>query len=318
MRIMKFGGKSLDCPEKVQKICKNIKKIYKNDKEIIIVVSAMGKTTDNLINLSKNYYNINYSKRELDVLLSTGETQSSALFALALNSCGVPAKSLQAFQLGVSTFGDFQNSRIAYINKKPILECFENNQVAVIPGFQGINKHGEITTLGRGGSDTTATALGATFDCDAEIYSDFDGVFCGDPRNFEYKKIKNIDYNSMINIANSGAKVLEARASEIAKSFNTKIICKQSSHPNLSGTIVSDIEKPFISISKLDNLCKFTINFSQDHNLNLLIKNVLNTLKDFKFYNLEINNNKIEFHVNHIQKDIIEYKLASKLKLLKK
>lgn len=314
---MKFGGKSLDCFKKVQKICKNIKKIYKNDKKIIIVVSAIGKTTDNLIETSKNYYKSNYSSRELDVLLSTGETQSSALFALALNSCGVPAKSLQAFQLNISTFGDFQNSRISYINKQPILECFENNQVVVVPGFQGINKNGEITTLGRGGSDTTAAALGAIFDCNTEIYSDFDGVFYGDPRCFNYKKIKTIDYDSMINIASTGAKVLEARAVEIAKGFNTQIICKQSSNQNLSGSTVSNIEKSFVSISKLDNLCQITINFSQNNDIILLSKNVLNVLKNFKFYNFEINNNKITFYIDSLQKDKIEYCLASKLKLLK-
>ena len=136
MRILKFGGKSLDNPEKVHKICKNIKKIYKIDKKIIIVVSAIGKTTDNLINLSKNYYKKNCASRELDALLSSGETQSAALFAIALCSIGIPAKSFQAFQLDISTFGDFQNSKIAYINKQPLLDCLNENKVAVVAGFQ--------------------------------------------------------------------------------------------------------------------------------------------------------------------------------------
>lgn len=314
---MKFGGKSLDCPEKMQKICKNIKKIYKNDKKIIIVVSAIGKTTDNLISLSKKYYTSHCSKRELDVLLSTGETQSSALFAIALNSYGIPAKSLQPFQINLSTFGDFQNSRISYINKQPILDCLDNQQVAIIPGFQGINQNNEITTLGRGGSDTTAAALGVIFDCDTEIYSDFDGIFSGDPRCFDYKKIRNINFESMIKIANSGAKVLDSRAIEIIKNSNNKIICKQSSNPSLTGSTVTQIESSFISMSKIDNLCSFSIHFSSDKNIYLITKNVLNILKDYKFYNFEINNNSIKFLTPSIQKDKIEYKLASTLKLIK-
>jgi len=315
---MKFGGKSLDTPQKVQNICKNIKKIYKKDKELIIIVSAMGKTTDELLKKSTEYYQKNCNRRELDALLSTGETQSSALFAIALNNIGVPAKSLQAFQLGISTFGDYQNSLISHINKSPIIKCFEKKCIAVVAGFQGINSNEDITTLGRGGSDTTAAALGAIFNHEVEIYSDFDGIFAGDPRKINnLRKINKISFDSIKNMAISGAKVLDARAADIASKHNTKLICKQSSDFNKKGTIVSNIEDSFISLSLIDNLCKITLTFSQDRDIKIITKNVINILNSYKIYNLAINFNQIEFYIKQIDKPAIESKLAKKLKLLK-
>ena len=223
MRILKFGGKSLDTIQKVQNVCKNIKKIYKNDKKIIVVVSAMGKTTDLLIEKMSRFCGTHPSQRELDVLLSTGETESSALFASVLVSMGVPAKSFQGFQLNLETFGDFQNSKISYLNKKPLTDSMENGVVCVVSGFQGINKNGDITTLGRGGSDTTAAAIGSVFDHDVEIYSDFNGIFCGNPRFLNFKKIKRINKNTMITMAKNGAKVLDFRAAQIAKHYCKKL-----------------------------------------------------------------------------------------------
>ncbi len=315
---MKFGGKSLDTPQKVQNICKNIKKIYKNDQKIIIIVSAMGKTTDELLKKSSEYCQKNCNKRELDALLSTGETQSSALFAIALNNLGVPAKSFQAFQLGIATFGEHQHSLISYINKNPIKKCFDEKCVAVIAGFQGINSKGDITTLGRGGSDTTAAAIGAAFDHEVEIYSDFDGVFTGDPREIDnLKKINKISYNSIKDMATSGAKVLDARAVSIAKNHNINLICKQSSDFNKKGTIISNIEDSFVALSTVDNLCKITLTFSQDNNIKILTKNVINILNNYKFYNLTLNFNTIEFYVKQIDKSAIELQIAEKLNLLK-
>ena len=252
MRILKFGGKSLETPEKVQNVCKYIQKIYKKDKNIIVVVSAMGQTTDNLIAESKLYCNETAVSRELDVLLSTGETKSSALVSIMLNHMGVPARSLQGFQIELSTFGAHQQSQIAYINKEKFLECFKNNEVAVVAGFQGINKNGDITTLGRGGSDTTACALGAIFNHDTEIYSDFDGVFAGDPKLLNFKKIKNLNTDTMFLLSQSGAKVLDNRAVAIAKKFNFDIISKSSTQPQRSGSRVSNIEEDIISISSKD------------------------------------------------------------------
>lgn len=316
MRILKFGGKSLSTPEKMQNICRYIKKIYKNDKKIIIVVSAIGKTTNDLIEKA-NLYSINKpTPRELDTLLSTGETISASLMAMMLSSMDVPAKNFQAFQLQISTFGAFQNSKIAYINKQPILDCFEEGFVAVVAGFQGINKNNETTTLGRGGSDTTATAMGAIFNHPVEIYSDFNGIFAGDPRIFNFKKIKKINYNLMIAMAEAGAKVLDARATKIAKEFNINIISKSSTSPTKSGTIVSNIESNIISISSQDNLCKISIVFGDKTKLNFIMKNVLDEIKNINFYNLTIESDKISFLVEQSNKFNLIKNISEKLNLL--
>lgn len=317
MRILKFGGKSLNTKEKMQNICKYIKKIYKKDKKIIVVVSAIGKTTDELIAFAKHYVNENLTPRELDVLLSTGETQSSAIVAMMLNLNGIPAKSFQAFQIQATTFGAFQNSKIAHLNKENFDECFKQNTVAVVAGFQGINKKNEITTLGRGGSDTTAAAIGAVFNCDVEIYSDFDGVFCGDPRFLEFKKLKKLNHETMLSLALAGAKVLDHRAVNISKKFGFNIVSKSSTLPFHTGSLVSEIESDVVAISSIDELCKVSIVFSNESKLKFIAKNVIFLTNNFKFYNLTINSNKITFMVKQENKNEIIQILSKKLNLLK-
>ena len=315
MRILKFGGKSLSTPKKVQNVCKYIQKIYKKDKNLIVVVSAMGQTTDNLIVESKLYCTGNALDRELDVLLSTGETKSSALISIMLNHMGVPARSLQGWQIELSTFGAHQYSQIAYINKEKFMECFENHEVAVVAGFQGINKNGDITTLGRGGSDTTACALGAIFGINTEIYSDFDGVFAGDPRLLNFKKIKSISSCTMKNLSKCGAKVIDERAVSIAKKFNLDIISKSSSAPHRLGTTISNIEDDIIAISSKDDLCEISIVFSNISKSKIIIKNVINEINKFDFYNFSVDNSKICFIINKTEKlKIIE--MNSLLQLL--
>ena len=318
MRILKFGGKSLSSAEKTQNICKNIKKIYKNDKNIIIVVSAIGNSTDTLLSLAEKYAPKTTQKNELAKLLSTGEIVSSSLFSLMLNSMGVPAKSFSAYELEIKTFGDPLDSRIAYINKSKLNDCLKNNIVAVVAGFQGINNNGEITTLGRGGSDTTAAAIGAIFDNPVEIYSDFNGIFSGDPRVLKFKKIKRASYNLMIKMAKAGAKVLDHRAIILAKNHNIKIISKSSTAFNLKGTEISNIENDFISIAEISPLSKITINFSNTNKLNFIVKNVLLCLNDIKFYNLTINIDEISFCVETSQKLNLITKLSKKLNILSK
>lgn len=315
MRILKFGGKSLGTLQKTQNICKYIKKIYKKDKEIIIVVSAIGKTTDNLIELAKSYGSSS-DTRELDCLLSTGETQSSALMAIMLNSFGVPAKSFQAHQLQITTFGAHGNSKIAYINKDPIYKCFDDKSVAVVAGFQGINQNNETTTLGRGGSDITAAALGASFDCNVEIYSDFNGVFAGDPRILPFKKLKKINYQEMINMADGGSKVLERRATEIAKSFGIDIISKGSSNLSKTGSIVSNIENDLIAISTKESICQITVTFSNINKMNFIVKNVLKCINCINYYNLNIKSNLITFTIPMHEKNKILLNLSKRLNLL--
>lgn len=318
MRVLKFGGKSLSSPEKTQNICKYIQKIYKKEKNIVIVVSAIGNTTDKLIELAETYGNNFSSKSELAKLLSTGETQSSALFAIMLNSIGVPAKSLSAYELEIKTFGDPLDSKVAHINKSAIIKCFKSNTIAVVAGFQGINEFGEITTLGRGGSDTTAAAIAATLGCDAEIYSDFSGIFSGDPRLLNFKKIKAANYDIMIKMAKAGSKVLHHRSVEIAKKYGINIISKNSALPEMSGSIVSNIESDIVSISSISGLAKININFSNNQKLKFIAKNVLYSIKDVVFYNLIIKSDEIEFLIEEHKKIEILSFLSKKLNLTKK
>jgi aspartate kinase len=325
MRVLKFGGKSLSSKEKVQKICKFIKKIYKNDKKIIVIVSAMGNQTDELIKKAKDFSGEKCKglsggkcfERELAILMSTGETQSAALFAMTLESMNVPAKSLGAHDIEIETFGSPTNSRIAYINKLKLKKELDSEVVCVVAGFQGIGSDNTITTLGRGGSDTTATAIAAIFDCNAEIYSDFDGVFSGDPRELDFKKAKSLGFNSMINMAKSGAKVLNERATIVAKKFNIDILSKSSSEPNLSGSTISEIEDDTISIQSLNHLCLITITFSCNERFEFISKNVITLLKNINFYNLNIKNDNVSFLVYAEEKTEVLTTLSKKLHLLK-
>lgn len=317
MRILKFGGKSLNSFEKMQNICKYIKKIYKNDKKIIIIVSAIGSTTDNLTTLANQYGGENLNKHSLATLLSTGETQSSALFSMMLESFNIPAKCVQGHEINLTTFGSKTESLIAHLNKQKLENIINSNTVAVVAGFQGVDKNGEITTLGRGGSDTTAAAIAAVFNTPVEIYSDFDGVFAGDPRKLNFKKLKNIDYDTMIQMAKSGAKVIDERATQIAKNFGIDIISKSSTETNLSGTKISSIENNVISLQSISGLTQITITFSINHDLNFIIKNVFFELKNVKYYNFVIEKQKISFCVFDDDKNNILNSLSKKLKLIK-
>ena len=242
MRILKFGGKSLGSLEKTQKICKYIKKIYEKDKKLLIVVSAMGQTTDTLLDLVRDFNADQCAKRELDTLLSCGETISASVFAIILNNCGIPAKSFQAWQVKINTMGEHQNSLITSINKSVIEDCLSKNIIPVITGFQGINKSNDITTLGRGGSDTTAAALGSVFNCNVEFYSDFNGAYSCDPRHIKSKKLNSVSLNQLDFLSEAGSKILSNRAVKIAKNNNLTFLLKSSTNPNLKGSIANNIE----------------------------------------------------------------------------
>ncbi len=318
MRILKFGGKSLSTKEKMQKICKYIKKIYKNDKKIIVVVSAMGNSTDKLLDLASDFVGTKTTSRELATLLSTGETVSSSIFAMMLNSMGVPAKSIQGFELQITTYGEHTNSRIAYLNKTILENVMSNDTVAVVSGFQGINSKGEITTLGRGGSDTTAAAIGAVFNQTPEIYSDFNGVFTGDPRELDFKKLKEVGYDEMIAMAEGGAKVIDSRASSIAKEYEIDLISKSSSQPEKSGTTISSLERDIISLAIIDKLTKVTIVVTNPERFEKVVKSVILCINKNKFYNFSANLNKISFLIYSSDKTKILTELANKLNLVKK
>lgn len=313
---MKFGGKSLETLEKTQKICKFIKKIYKNDKKLIIIVSAMGNTTNDLLKMTNKFNKKSVCKRELDTLLSTGETTSSSIFSIILNSIGVPAKSFQGWQIKIKTKGDFQNSLITEIETSKLKQCLENETVAVVSGFQGVNENGEITTLGRGGSDTTACALGAVFQTNVELFSDFNGIFAGDPRNSKYKKFNNISLDSLDTITGLGSKIVSNRAVKLAKQNNIKIILKSATKPNQTGSIASQIEKDTVSIVENNNLCELNLVFSNIYKSQFLCKNVILLRNKYKFYNFTIKSNIITILINQSDREDFLKDLNKKIKIL--
>lgn len=316
MRILKFGGKSLSTIKKTQKICQYIKKIYEKEKKLIIIVSATGNTTNELIEKSSTLQPEKYARRELDVLLSTGETASASLFAMALCKISVPAKSFQGWQIKINTHGDFQNSLITNIDKSKLDDCLNSNIVAVVTGFQGVNKNGEITTLGRGGSDTTTSAIGATYNTNVELYSDFDGIFLCDPREIESKKIKQISLNQLERLSKDGSKLVSTRAVKITKENNLCLSLKSSSQPSFGGSISNSIESENVVINTNSNLCEIVIDFSNETKNKILSKNVLIWLKLYKLYNLTVENYKIKLLVNNSDKTEILKILTKKLNVL--
>lgn len=315
MRILKFGGKSLENLQKTQNVCKFIKKTYKNDKKLIIVVSAMGNTTNDLLNLAKQFNPKNKASRELDCLLSSGETISASLVAIILNSMSVPAQSLLGWQVKINTHGDFQNSLITSIDKSKIENCLNSNTVAVIAGFQGINKNGDITTLGRGGSDTTAAALGAVFSTNVELYSDFNGMFACDPRTIKTKKLNAVSLNQLESAANDGMKLVCNRAVKLAKENNISLKLKSSTSPQSKGTLANSLEKENVLILTKSNLCEISINCSAETKLKFIAKNVIFWLNNYKIYNLGLENQNIKLTINEADKQEILQILIKKLKL---
>jgi len=240
--VRKYGGTSLDSISKIKNIAKTTKKSINEGKKIVLVVSAMGKSTDELLNKAKmlsNHPNI----RELDLLMSSGEIVSSALMSIALQELGLKAISLTGFQAGIDTNSTFGEAQIVSIDNKRINNEINNGQVVVIAGFQGYNENFEITTLGRGGSDTTAVALAASLKADiCEVYTDVEGIFTADPKIVKSaKKIDYLSYEDMLELANYGAK-MHPRSIELGLHYNMPIIIK-SAFENGTGTIISNIEK---------------------------------------------------------------------------
>lgn len=217
---------------------------------MVVVLSAMGKTTDGLIAKAKEV-NPRPSKREMDMLLSTGEQVSVAMMAMAMGSLGVPAISLNAFQVAMHTNSQYGNSRLKRIDAERIFTELENRKIVIVTGFQGVNKYDDLTTLGRGGSDTTAVALAAALHADAcEIFTDVDGVYTADPRIVpDARKMDEITYDEMLELASLGAKVLHNRSVELAKKYNVQLVVRSSLNRN-EGTIVKEdvkMEKMLVS-----------------------------------------------------------------------
>jgi len=248
--VKKFGGTSVADKERIFNVARRIAEDYKKGNELVVVLSAMGKQTDILIQMAKDI-NPNPSKRELDMLLTTGEQVSVALMAMALDVLGVPAISLNAFQVAMHTTSVYGNARLKRIDTDRIRNELQNRRVVLVTGFQGINKYDDYTTLGRGGSDTTAVALAAALHADmCEIYTDVDGVYSADPRIVKNAiKLNEITYDEMLELASLGAVVLHNRSVEMAKKYGVQLVVRSSMNEN-EGTIVKEavsMEKMLVS-----------------------------------------------------------------------
>ena len=238
-KVLKFGGTSVGTIERIQHVANIIKGEVEAGNKIIAVVSAMAGKTNELVNFSKNIDD-NFDKRELDVLLSSGEQVTCALLAGALLKLKIKAKSWLNWQIPILTEGEHSNARIINMNVEKINK-FLNDGVAIIPGFQGISTEGDITTIGRGGSDATAVAFAKLFDAKTcEIYTDVDGVYSSDPNKIPVaKKIKNISYDEMLELSSLGAKVMQPSAVQTAMMYNVPIEVK-STFTNRKGTKIFD------------------------------------------------------------------------------
>ena len=240
-KILKFGGTSVGSIERINHVAQIIKKEIEQGNQIIAVVSAMSGKTNELINLSQSIAE-DFDKRELDVLLSSGEQVSCALLAGALKKINVKAKSMLNWQIPILTEGEHSNARIINMNVKKINELL-NQYVIVIPGFQGISNKGDITTIGRGGSDATAVAIAKLFGADTcEIYTDVDGVYSTDPNKIPVaKKIEKISYDEMLELSSLGAKVMQSSAVQTAMMYNIPLEVK-STFTDRKGTRIFDQE----------------------------------------------------------------------------
>lgn len=241
--VKKFGGSSVANQERILNVAKRCVEDYKKGNDVIVVLSAMGKTTDELLELADSV-NHKASKREMDMLLSTGEQVSVSLMAMAMHSLDIPAVSLNAFQVMMHSTSKYSNARFKKIDTDRINHELESRKIVIVTGFQGVNKYDDYTTLGRGGSDTTAVAIAAALNADlCEIYTDVDGVYTADPRVVKSaRKLEEITYDEMLDLATLGAKVLHNRSVEMAKKYGVPLVVRSSLNTS-EGTVVKEVVK---------------------------------------------------------------------------
>ena len=239
--VQKFGGSSVATTAKLEQVSSHIIAEVNKGKKVVVVVSAQGKTTDRLIS-EEQEITTKPNRREHDVLVSTGEQITISKLSIMLNDMGYKAISLTGWQIPIVTNSDYTNSRIRYINSKKILEYLESDNIVIVAGFQGVDEEGNITTFGRGGSDTTAVAIASVLDAErCDIFTDVDGVYTSDPRiEPDVKKLDKIDYDEMLELASQGAKVLHNRCVEIGKKFNVPIYVKSTFERESVGTLVTN------------------------------------------------------------------------------
>lgn len=238
--VKKFGGSSVANKERIFNVAQRCVEDYKAGHDVVVVLSAMGDTTDNLITLADSI-NPKAKKREMDMLLSTGEQVSVSLMAMAMHALDVPAVSLNAFQVMMHSTSRYGNARFKKIDTERLQHELDSRKIVIVTGFQGVNKYDDITTLGRGGSDTTAVALAAVLHADkCEIYTDVDGVYMADPRIVKNaRKLDVITYDEMLELASLGAKVLHNRSVEMAKKYNVELVVRSSLNHS-EGTVVKE------------------------------------------------------------------------------
>ena len=241
--VQKFGGSSVADCERIFRVAGIVTDTYKAGNSVVVVVSAQGDTTDDLIAKAKEI-NPDASKREMDMLLSTGEQISISLLAMAIEKLGYPVTSLTGWQIGMQTDSSYGAARIKRIDGERLQKELDKKKIVIVAGFQGINKYEDITTLGRGGSDTTAVAIAAALKADlCQIYTDVDGVYTADPRKVKgAKKLEEISFDEMLELASQGAQVLHNRSVEMAKKYNVNMEVV-SSFERVPGTKVKEVNK---------------------------------------------------------------------------
>ena len=241
--VKKFGGSSVANQKRIFNVARRCIEEYREGHDIVIVLSAMGDTTDELLELAESI-NPKAKKRELDMLLTTGEQVSVSLMAMAMQALDVPAVSLNAFQVRMHSTSRYGNARFKRVETERILHELDSRKIVIVTGFQGVNKYDDVTTLGRGGSDTTAVALAAALHADrCEIYTDVDGVYTADPRIVKNaRKIDMITYDEMLELASLGARVLHNRSVEMAKKYNVELVVRSSLNRS-EGTVVKEAKK---------------------------------------------------------------------------
>lgn len=310
--VLKFGGSSVADNEKLQTVANKIIKIYEEENNVVVVVSAQGKTTDSLVKQAEEL-SLHPDKREMDVLLSVGEQITTAKLSILLNYLGYKSISFTGWQAGISTNGEHQNAKIENIDIKRIITELEKRKIVIVAGFQGIDANHDITTLGRGGSDTTAVALAAELKAkQCYIYSDVDGIYTADPNKvIDAKKLKNISYEEMQALSTEGAKVLHDRCVEIGEKYDVPIITESTFNDNpgtlithkMESTGVKSIIKKDVSrisiighgISSKDDILEKVLKFAKENSLEI--------------FNIDISRTRISIVFKEIVKDEILEKM---------
>ncbi len=314
--VIKFGGSSVADNEKLQKVADKIIKLYEEENNVVVVVSAQGKMTDRLIKEAEEL-SLKPDPREMDTLLSVGEQISASKLAILLDYLGYKAISLTGWQAGIQTNEEKKNAKIEYINTERIIKELNNGKIVIVTGFQGIDENNNITTLGRGGSDTTAVALAAVLEAkQCYIYSDVDGIYTADPNKVtQTKKLKSISYEEMHSLSSEGAKVLHDRCVEIGERYDIPIITGSTFNDN-PGTVISHkLETSGVkSIVKKDVSRISVIGFgisSKDEIINMILD--IANKNSLEIFNIDVSRTKISVVFKEMVKDDILDELHKEL-----